>query len=109
MDLSVFFDAVENHPELRGVSIAMGDPEHEGELCIEHVPSKLVTAIPAGAVEKADWPVLEEVLTGKREPHVLYHMTRVVGYYSRVENWNKSKLGELADRRAGRYAVKMRR
>jgi len=26
-------------------------------------------------------------------------MTRIVGYYSRISNWNKSKLGELADRR----------
>ncbi|MFH1867939.1 MAG: anaerobic ribonucleoside-triphosphate reductase [Candidatus Omnitrophota bacterium] len=29
----------------------------------------------------------------------VYGITRVVGYYSRVQNWNKSKLGELADRR----------
>ena len=30
----------------------------------------------------------------------VYGMTRIVGYYSRISNWNKSKLGELADRRA---------
>ncbi len=30
----------------------------------------------------------------------VYGMTRIVGYYSRVNNWNKSKLGELEDRRA---------
>jgi ribonucleoside-triphosphate reductase len=30
-------------------------------------------------------------------------MARVVGYYSRVENWNKSKLGELTDRHKGDY------
>lgn len=37
----------------------------------------------------------------------VYGMTRIVGYYSRINNWNKSKLGELADRRRGReyYAV----
>ena len=29
----------------------------------------------------------------------VYGMTRIVGYYSRISNWNKSKLGELADRR----------
>ena len=33
-------------------------------------------------------------------------VTRVVGYYSRVENWNKSKLGELDDRHKGDYRVK---
>ena len=30
---------------------------------------------------------------------------RIVGYFSRVDNWNKSKLGELADRQKGNYAV----
>ena len=30
----------------------------------------------------------------------VYGMTRIVGYYSRINNWNKSKLGELSDRRA---------
>jgi ribonucleoside-triphosphate reductase len=33
------------------------------------------------------------------------HITRIVGYYSRIENWNKSKIGELADRHRGNYAV----
>ena len=36
-------------------------------------------------------------------------MTRIVGYYSRVTNWNPSKLGELKDRQAGqkqgRYGI----
>lgn len=30
----------------------------------------------------------------------VYGMTRIVGYYSHINNWNKSKLGELADRRS---------
>jgi len=32
-------------------------------------------------------------------------MTRVVGYYSKTENWNASKHGELKDRHEGDYAV----
>lgn len=35
----------------------------------------------------------------------IYGMTRVVGYYSRINNWNKSKLGELKDRHLGQYHV----
>jgi anaerobic ribonucleoside-triphosphate reductase len=31
--------------------------------------------------------------------------TRVVGYFSKIQNWNKSKLGELAARHRGRYSV----
>ncbi len=35
----------------------------------------------------------------------VYGVTRVVGYFSRVDNWNKSKLGELKDRQKGTYQV----
>jgi len=32
-------------------------------------------------------------------------ITRIVGYFSRVNNWNKSKLGELKDRHRGNYRI----
>ena len=35
----------------------------------------------------------------------VYGITRIVGYFSRVNNWNKSKLGELKDRQRGDYRV----
>ena len=35
----------------------------------------------------------------------VYGMTRVVGYYSKINNWNKGKLAELKDRQKGNYAV----
>ncbi len=35
----------------------------------------------------------------------LHGVTRIVGYYSRVRNWNKSKVGELKDRHVGNYFV----
>ncbi|MEE8402763.1 MAG: anaerobic ribonucleoside-triphosphate reductase [Candidatus Hydrothermarchaeaceae archaeon] len=28
------------------------------------------------------------------------HVTRVTGFFSKVEGWNKGKIGELRDRRA---------
>lgn len=34
-----------------------------------------------------------------------YSVTRIVGYFSRVNNWNPSKLAELEDRHAGNYKV----
>lgn len=43
---------------------------------------------------------LERFIVDGRDVH---HMTRIVGYYSRTENWNKSKLGELKARQAGNY------
>jgi len=55
------------------------------------------------AIENNDWPVLEkQIIQGKD----VYHVTRIVGYFSRIENWNKSKLGELKDRHKGDYKVK---
>lgn len=36
----------------------------------------------------------------------LYGVTRIVGYYSRINNWNKSKIGELNNRHNGNYGVK---
>lgn len=42
---------------------------------------------------------------GKLDPRPLHHMTRIVGYYSELRNWNKSKLAELADRQKGDYGV----
>jgi len=35
----------------------------------------------------------------------VYQITRIVGYYSRINNWNKSKLGELTARRQGSYTL----
>ena len=36
----------------------------------------------------------------------LHGVTRIVGYYSRISNWNKSKIGELHDRHQGKYSVR---
>ena len=47
---------------------------------------------------------LRDVCTGCQSPDV-YGLTRIVGYYSRITNWNKSKIGELRDRRMGNYGV----
>lgn len=35
----------------------------------------------------------------------VYGISRIVGYFSRINNWNKSKIGELADRHKGNYRV----
>ena len=45
------------------------------------------------------------VLRQDRNPVVLHGITRIVGYYSRTSNWNKSKVGELRDRANGNYGM----
>ncbi len=44
------------------------------------------------------------VLNG-RNNIVLKGYTRIVGYYSGISNWNKSKIGELRDRANGQYGT----
>lgn len=46
-----------------------------------------------------------DVILGNRNPIVCEGVTRIVGYYSRVNNWNKSKIGELRDRQKGQYGT----
>ena len=94
------FDKVEAHEELEGVGI-----KDKTTIVIKHTPSGLKTEVGLEAVTENDWETLEAVLTGQRDIDVLKHMTRVVGYYSTTDNWNKSKLGELKDRQAGNYVV----
>ncbi len=35
----------------------------------------------------------------------VYGMSRVVGYFTRIENWNSGKQAELRDRRKGNYKL----
>ena len=35
----------------------------------------------------------------------VYGVTRVVGYFSRIDNWNTGKKAELKDRQKGNYKV----
>ncbi len=49
-------------------------------------------------------PGIKEHCGGCRSEDV-YGVTRVVGYFSRINNWNSSKLGELAARQKGNYQV----
>lgn len=46
-----------------------------------------------------------QVINRERDPIVCEGITRIVGYYSRTRNWNKSKIGELRDRKGKNYAL----
>ena len=77
---------------------------HEGEDGYFIGCERLDTAahFTARAIEENEWPILERQITQGKD---VYHVARVVGYYSRIENWNKSKLGELEGRHKGEYKV----
>ena len=44
------------------------------------------------------------VVNNDRDRIICEGISRIVGYYSRTNNWNKSKVGELRDRQNGYYA-----
>ena len=58
------------------------------------------THITLEALKDLEWPKIKHAVIGGRD---VIHITRIVGYYSHVENWNQSKVGELKDRRKGDY------
>ena len=102
-----FYNEVEKHPDLEGYEIGPSHDENAPGMLftVQHSPNGSLTQLTDEAIRNNEWDVIEQVLTGKRDAKVLYHMSRVVGYYSRVENWNQSKQGELKDRHKGDYAV----
>ena len=105
MDATLFFDRVEQDERLSGLGVVKADEPQKDHIVIEDSRTGYRTQLPVSAVMQHDWPTLRSVILGEREPNVLNHMTRIVGYYSRIENWNKSKIGELQDRKAGSYIL----
>lgn len=63
--------------------------------------------IQCAGIKDAQRRDFEGVFRGERPPEVMKHIARIVGYYSFVSQWNRSKRAELADRRkaAKYYAV----
>jgi hypothetical protein len=95
----------------KGYPIAGKDhlTEEDGFKVINH---KLETAffVPLKKIVFAKQEELKNIITALSDGifQRLEGITRIVGYYSRVSNWNKSKIGELRDRRVGNYWEKTR-
>ncbi len=105
MQISEFFWHVEDESRLRGIDLRTTDTPEDDMVVVEDLQSGYKTTFTVPVILENDWPPLLDIALGKKDLAPLYHVTRIVGYYSRIENWNKSKLGELADRRRGNYAV----
>jgi hypothetical protein len=84
----------EEHPNGKGYLFHWNNPNNlDDEECC-HVIEEQVENLPSHTLMKL-------VVNGRD----VIHITRVCGYYSRVSNWNKSKVGELKDRHNGNYGV----
>lgn len=117
--LSIFVEAVELSSDLEiiGTSFPENANGSQGEEVFvmrdytkaEGVDGAYVEVSIAEVVEKVtDFDRAQEllrVISNDRSSIVLNGITRIVGYYSRVNNWNKSKVGELRDRSNGSYGL----
>lgn len=103
--LGAFDSAIEGHEflEIDG-DIDGGTPQEHVLKVINH-KMECAFSISIDAVIRQDVDcVINALETGITTR--LNGVTRIVGYYSRISNWNKSKIGELNDRHMGRYAVR---
>ncbi len=100
-----FYEQVMSHDEVEWLGVREGSSPAEDETLVLHTETGIKHAVSVSSILNHTWQELAGVITGKREPRVMIHLTRIVGYYSRVQNWNKSKLAELGERHIGDYAV----
>lgn len=105
MKLDDFFWNVERDDRLRGIDITTGDNPEVDTITVEDIETGYKTTFRVPVILELEWDKLRAFATGDEQISPLYHVSRICGYYSRIENWNKSKVGELADRRAGNYAI----
>lgn len=68
---------------------------------IEVVVSEVIEKVRDAAIAREFVKVIQD----RRSPIILNGITRIVGYFSRINNWNKSKIGELRERRGGDYSI----
>ena len=99
MNETEFCSAVKHRDDLEIV-----EKNHLGAL-VKHLPSGSFYQLLWSGIAAHDWTTIVAILTGDREPTELKHFTRICGYYSQVENWNRSKVGELRGRHAGNYGI----
>ena len=103
MDGKQFYQSVVSHPDLewRGVKAYEDARKDEVFICSKTTGRKY--SIRIAAINDVNWEDLERVLIEGRDPFIMRHVTRIVGYYSNLANWNSSKIAELKDRQKGNY------
>jgi hypothetical protein len=105
MDGRDFFNKVREHPKLEWLGVREGRGPEEDEILVQFTGTGAKYALRVEAVLDHGWPDLEAALTGRRQALIMTHLSRIVGYFSQVRNWNRSKIAELRDRQRGQYAL----
>jgi len=105
MKLDEFYKAVNVDPELVAWNLEDGGGADDVTAVVKCLRDEQYVKFKLPAVIENDWETLRALALGELDTAPLYHVTRVVGYYARIENMNQSKIGEIKDRRKGDYAI----
>ncbi len=98
-----FCHMIATHPHLRVIRVHAPTQT----VAFHHFESGLTTEIPRlpEQIQENGADDILAILEGRISPKRIHHITRIVGYFSRVESWNKSKRAELRDRRKNPHVV----
>ena len=97
MKLDDFFHKVNDNDRLEGAGIDTAN------MLVKVYADGVPVVIGVDFIERSEWGAVEGTLLKQGAP--LSQMSRVVGYYSKIEDWNQSKIGELKDRQKGNYEI----
>lgn len=111
--LELFQDAIDTK---EGLEIVFYEENVDGDLfvvensnldkdAVGHQTTVEISEIFAKVKDLKGAEAFANVITNDRKPIVCNGITRIVGYYSRTNNWNKSKIGELRDRQGENYTL----
>lgn len=95
--LMEFDEKIAAHPDLEI------DGEENGEIKVLNHDSKSAFNVPLKTIMQTPTRDLVKALDEGVFEGRVYGVTRIVGYYSRINNWNKSKVSELEARSKGNY------
>lgn len=104
MNGRLFYDKIQQHEQLiwEG-SVKDETVEKDRVIVSNHRQHRF--AIPISTILKEPWEVLETILLEERPIKIMTQLSRIVGYYSLISNWNNSKKAELRDRQKGNYNI----
>ena len=105
MDGREFFQRVSDDADLEWLGAKRGETPGDDAVLIGSKKSCSKFSLMISAVQDHSWDELQSVLSGRRMPKVMSQIARIVGYYSNIANWNRSKVAELADRNKGNYGL----
>ena len=86
MKAKAFLQAIKDHPDLECIGMNANPPELVIRQTTRDQPVHRAIAVTSILDKHATWADLRAVLLSEKPGKVLYHYSRIVGYYSRVDN-----------------------